>query len=104
MSRHGVVQNHIDREIPEVHFTHLAAHFENVEFLLDVMGLEKADKADVRNIAKTSTRAGMMRCFQFWRNYNPSNATYINLLEMLLKQREGEIAVNLLGVILAVSI
>ena len=63
MSRHSVEQIQINCEIPAANFSLLSGHFDYVELLLDMMGLNNADKTNVRNDAKNDTQAGMMRCF-----------------------------------------
>ena len=86
----------LDIEIDPEQFSDLASNFADVELYIESMGLNDSEKGDVRNLTFQGNQKAMLRCFQYWRGHNSSNATYKTLLKIVAKLKKEEIVENLL--------
>ena len=59
---------------------------------MHLMNLTESEKTDLQN--ENCNQIAMINCLSFWRGHNPSEATYMSLLNILLRLGEGEIAYN----------
>ncbi len=86
----------LDIVIDPKQFSDLASNFADVELYIESMGLNDAEKGDVKNLIFQGNQKAMTRCFENWRGHNSSNATYKTLLEIVVKLKKEEIVENLL--------
>ena len=93
---YGMSSDQLDCEIEKEDMIILASYFDNVEFYLDKLRLTAAEQADVKFKKVTEgTQIAMSHCLSLWKRHNPSTATLITLLEILLSLRKEEIASKL---------
>ena len=95
MERYCLTKNQLNCEIGHNDITLLAKHFEKIELYFDLMNLSSAEKDDVVNIMfSRGSQVAMIKCLSLWKGHNSFNATYVALLEVLLRLEKGEIANN----------
>ncbi len=82
----------IDRKIQQEDVPYFAACFDNVEFYVDAMKLTRSERSDVLLKKNESNHLAMIKCLNIWKRNNPSQATFRELLEMLVKLKKGAIA------------
>ena len=98
MSYYNISSDQLDLEIEENDVTYLAAHFDDVELYLNILGLTNSEQVDVRKMANLSgNQVAMAKCLLLWRRHNPSVATLRTLVDVLLKLKKEDIAVKICG-------
>ncbi len=90
--KYNVNNEQLTSEIQKNDIPYLAQYFDKIEYYLHLLNLTEAEKTDVQN--ENRTQIAMINCLLFWRGHNPSEATYLSLLNILLRLRKGEIACN----------
>ena len=96
MSNYNISSDQLNLEIEESDVTYLAAHFDNVEPYLNILGLTNSEQVHVRRTANLSgNQVAMAECLSLWRHHNPSIATLRTLLDILLKLRKEDVAVKI---------
>ncbi len=86
----------LDTRIDPSEFVVLGGYFETVDSCINSMGLQPAEKGNVKfKFASQGVQSAMMECFKNWRNHNPAGATYRTLLEIVLKAKEKEAAIQI---------
>ncbi len=93
MERHHLTDVQLNREIGDDDIPPLADYFDKVKLYLDLMELSSADKQNVLHNLN-DTQIAMSQCLSLWKRHDPSKATYIALLEIILKLRAGKTADN----------
>ena len=95
---YNISSDQLDLEIEENDVTYLAAHFDDVELYLNILGLTTSEQVDVRKMANLSgNQVAMAKCLLLWRRHNPSVATLRTLLDILLKLKKEDIAGKICG-------
>ena len=98
MSDYNISSDQLDLEVEESDVTYLAAHFDDVELYLNILGINNSEQDNVKRMAHLyGNQVAMTECLLLWRQHNLSNATLKTLLGVLLELRKGEVAVNICG-------
>ena len=98
MSYYNISSDQLDLEIEERDVEYLAAHFDDVELYLNILGINNSEQDNVKRMARLhGNQVAMTECLSLWRQRNPSNATLKTLLDILFELRKGEVAVNICG-------
>ncbi len=89
----GLTDKDLDQAIVEKDLSKIADLFDSVDDLCEQFGLSKADMADVetQRILK-GTKESVKKALEIWRNRYPSEATFKNLLIILLDSEKGVVA------------
>ena len=82
IKRYSLTDEQLNSEIEDPDTLKLALCFDNVELYSSSMGLAIADVKELHRI--NDTQAAMMKCLQIWKRYNPYQATYGALLDIVL--------------------
>ncbi len=71
----------------------MASCFDDVSIYSNKMGLAPAEQADVERLCHSEgTQAAMMKCLKIWKQHNPLQATYRDLLDIALELGKGDTA------------
>ncbi len=71
----------------------MALCFDCVSIYSNAMGLAPAEQADVNRLYHSEgTQTAMVKCLKFWKQRNPSQATYNALLDIVLGVGKGDTA------------
>ena len=83
----------LNSKVEERDMAYLAYQFDSVEHYLGVFELTTSEKADLKTTAYLhGTQAAMSKCLLFWRTHDPSAATLLALLKILLSTGKEHIA------------
>ena len=93
MDKYQIPTSQVNHKILQEDIPYLALHFDDVNLYVDVMGLTPGEQINV-NGARTSHLA-MIKCLKLWTRKNPAQATFRTLLEMLVKLKKEEIAIQI---------
>ncbi len=94
VEEHCLTNHQLNSRIEKKDIPLLAEYFSKVELYSDVMKLSEADKQNVTRALHIDTQTAMSKCLNIWKKRDPLKATYIALLEIILKLGEGETANN----------
>ena len=95
MERYCLTEHQLNCEIGQDDITLLAKHFEKIELYFDLMNLSSAEKDDVEKIMHSrGSQVAMIKCLSLWKGHDSFKATFLALLEILIKLEKGEIARN----------
>ncbi len=95
VKRHHLTDVQLNCEIGQDDIPLLAKYFDKIELYLDLMNLNPAEKEDVVNtLHAKGNQVAMIKCLSLWKGHDSFNATYVALLEVLLRLEKGEIANN----------
>ena len=93
IKKYSLTDKQLDSEIENSDTPKLASCFDYVSMYLNAMGLAPAEQADVNRLChRKGAQTAMMKCFQIWKQHNPSQATYRALLNIVLRLRKGDTA------------
>ncbi|XP_064389593.1 uncharacterized protein LOC135337585 isoform X3 [Halichondria panicea] len=95
VKRHHLTDVQLNREIGRDDIPLLAIYFDKIELYPKLMNLNPAEEQDVINTLHASSQVAMIKCLSLWKGHDPFKATYVALLEMLLRLEKGEIANNI---------
>ncbi len=97
MVEQGVTDEQLDQEIEQDDLAPVAMHFDAVELYLNPLKLTDNELADVmREIyLSKSNQVAMITCLSFWRNHEPTEATFRALIIILLDLGKEEIATKI---------
>ena len=90
LDKYQLSPSQVDCQIQQTHIPYLAAFFDNVGFYVDVMELTPGEQTDVKGAE--ANQLAVIKCLKLWKGKNPARATFLTLLEMLVKLRKEEIA------------
>ncbi len=102
MDKYQITTSQVDREIQLKDIRYLAPLFDDVNLYVDVMELTPGEQTDVHS-TRTSHLA-MIKCLILWTRKNPAQATFRYLLEMLVKLKKEEFAIQICRYYLNVSL
>ena len=94
VKRHHLTDVQLNHEIRNGDIPILAKYFNKIELYPKLMNLDPAEEQDVVNNLNTSSQVAMIKCLSLWKEHDPFKATYVALLEILLRLKKGEIANN----------
>ena len=95
VKRFGIKDSQLNTEIGEYHCCDLGIHFDNVETYLGKLGLLPCQQTDVRGVAiRIDTATAVSRALNYWRQPDPSAATFRSLLKIILDLGRNEVAVR----------
>ena len=89
LDKYQLRPSQVDCQIQQTHIPYLAAFFDNVGFYVDVMELTPGEQTDVKGAE--ANQLAVIKCLKLWKGKNPARATFMTLLEMLVKLRKEEI-------------
>ena len=96
MKRHHLPDVQLNCEIGCGDIPLLAKYFDNIELYPKLMNLNPAEEQDVVNtLHANGSQVAMIKCLSLWKGHDSFNATYVALLEILLRLEKGEIANNI---------
>ena len=85
MRQYHLTDEQLNSEIEDSDTPKLALHFDDVIIYLDAMQLVPTEQADVNRLRYSEgTQTAMIKCLQFWKDRDPSRATYRALLDIVL--------------------
>ncbi len=83
----------VNQEIAETDLYKIADLFDSIGELCEQFGLSRAEKTDVRRLRNVEgTKESVTKALKSWRNRYPSEATFKNLLIILLDSEKGVVA------------
>ena len=92
----GVTDQQLDKELEDIDFYMLGVQFDTVFGLLEELGLNPADRANVkRRVDHESIQSGVALALRLWQSVNTSAATFRALVRILLRLRKGNVAVRI---------
>ena len=91
---YSISSDQLDCEIEDSDMILLAGYFDNVEYYLHVLRLTPAEQVYIRKKVGDGNQIAMKHCLLIWKQHNPSTATLRTLLEILLRLKKEEIALN----------
>ncbi len=95
VEEHCLTNHQLNSRIGDDDIPLLAEYFSKVELYSGLMKLSEADKKNVtRTLHTDDTQTAMSKCLSLWKRRDPLKATYIALLEIILKLGAGETANN----------
>ena len=98
MSDFNISSDQLDIEIEKIDIAYLAGLFDDVELYLYVLGLTISEQVNVKKMAHLNgNQVAMAECLSLWRQHNPSLATLRTLVDILLKLRKEDVAVEICG-------
>ena len=88
----------VDSEIEQRDLFFLAGYFDSVEYYLDALELSPLEKANVRkSVNSYGAHVGMTKLLSFWKERDPSAATFRALLDILERLKKEQIAEEILS-------
>ena len=92
----GVTDQQLDKELEDIDFYMLGVQFDTLFGLLEELGLNPADRANVkRRVDQEDIQSGVALALRLWQSVNPSAATFRALVKILFRLRKGDIAVQI---------
>lgn len=88
--RHGIRDAQLDCEIEKSDMVCLAQYFDNIGILACAMKLTDVEEEEAKSTI--NKQEAILKCLQFWKRPNPSQATYRALLHIVLSLNRGDIA------------
>ena len=86
----------LSKEIEAKDFYMLGRNFDSLSGLLEELDLNPADCGNVkRRVDQEDIQSGVALALRLWWSVNPSNATFNELVKILLRLRKGDIAVKI---------
>ena len=90
-----VTDEQLNKTVKEADLPELSAYFDNIEDYVEKLQLTPGQQTDVRiQTFVNGTQVGMKVALKYWRNRNPAEATFRNLLLILLSLSKGDVAVQ----------
>ena len=100
----GVRNTQLDKVIADTDLVQLAGCFDKAELYLDKLGLTSSEKRDVRWQCTKDGRVAMAMALELWHKHDPKNATFRNLLKILLDMRREDVALGVSKYLVCVSV
>ncbi len=93
MTNTGLTDEQVNQEIAEKDLSKIADLFDSIDDLCVQFGLSKSDTADVETQRLLNgTKESVKKALKSWRNRRPYEATFKNLLTILLDIKKGGVA------------
>ena len=93
MKNTGLTDKQVNQEIAEKDLSKIARLFDRVDDLCEQFELSTADMADIRILRNfEGTEESVKKALKIWRKQDPLNATFKNLLIILLDSEKGVVA------------
>ena len=90
----------VDSEIEQRDLIFLAGCFDDVEYYFDAFNLSPYEKADVRTSVTThGTQIGMNKLLSYWKEHDPSAATFRALLDIVRRLKKKQVADSIMSYI-----
>ena len=90
-----VTSDQLKQELEGEDLLSLAKYFDKPCSYAVLFGLNEAEKEDVKAISRHDIHDAMHKVLVVWQRVNPMEATLENLLNVVLSQRRGDIALNI---------
>ena len=104
----GLTDDQLDQPIPEDSLFDIASHIPNWSDYAGSQGMELS-AGEIQSVREdpscTMTRMKAQRALELWRGRDPYKATHRRLLNMCLRRKDGDVAINIVNeVILGKSV
>ena len=97
----GVTDQQLSENIEAKDFFMLGRNFDSLTGLLGELDLNPADCANVRRrVDQEDIQSGVALALRLWQRMNPTNSTFKELVEISLRLRKGDIALQICKYIL----
>ena len=92
----GVTDQQLNEEIEAKDFYMLGRNFDTLTGLLEELDLDPADCANVRRrVDQEDIQSGVALALRLWQRMNPTNSTFKELVEISLRLRKGDVALQI---------